>query len=69
MSVHREIAFEKEVCEVLGSHGWLYDDGAAAHYDRKLALYPPDLIAWLQESQPEAWSTHQQVQSLIESLA
>ena len=47
MSVHLEVAFETEICEHLGSHGWLYGQGSAAHYDRKLALYPPDLIAWL----------------------
>ncbi|MCP9793437.1 type I restriction endonuclease subunit R [Vulcanococcus limneticus Candia 3F8] len=60
MSVHLEVAFEKEVCENLGSHGWLYEDGAAAHYNRKLALYPPDLIAWLEESQKELWDTYRQ---------
>ena len=60
MSVHLESAFEAEICDHLGSHGWLYEEGSAAHYDRKLALYPPDLIAWLQESQPEAWQTYQQ---------
>jgi type I restriction enzyme, R subunit len=48
MSVHLELAFEEEVCEVLGSHGWLYADKTADHYDRKLALYPPDLTAWLE---------------------
>ncbi|NDD12707.1 MAG: type I restriction endonuclease subunit R, partial [Betaproteobacteria bacterium] len=60
MSVHLELAFEKEVCEYLGSHGWLYEDKTADNYDRKLALYPPDLIAWLQESQKDAWETYKQ---------
>ncbi|MFZ9464479.1 MAG: type I restriction endonuclease, partial [Vulcanococcus sp.] len=60
MSVHLESAFETEVCEVLGANGWLYDDGAAAHYDRRLALYPPDLIAWFEESQKELWDTYKQ---------
>ena len=60
MSVHLEHAFETEICEHLGSHGWLYEEGSAAHYDRKLALYPPDLIAWLQESQTDVWQTVQQ---------
>jgi type I restriction enzyme, R subunit len=55
MSVHLELAFEEEVCEVLGSHGWLYADKTADNYDRKLALYPPDLTAWLEESQKELW--------------
>ena len=60
MSLHHESAFEQEICDHLGAHGWLYEEGAAAHYDRRLALYPPDLIAWLQDSQNEAWQTYQQ---------
>ena len=60
MSIHHEIAFEQEICDYLGAHSWLYKDGAAAHYDLKLALYPPDLIAWLQESQTDAWTSYQQ---------
>ena len=60
MSVHLESAFEREICEHLGSHGWLYADKTADSYDRKLALYPPDLIAWLEESQKELWETYQQ---------
>ena len=60
MSVHHELAFEKEVCEYLGNHGWLYEDKTAENYDRKLALYPPDLTAWLEESQKDAWETYKQ---------
>lgn len=60
MSVHLESAFETEVCEYLGSHGWLYTDKTADHYDRKLALYPPDLTAWLEESQTDLWETYKQ---------
>ena len=58
MSIHLESAFEKEVCDYLGSHGWLYADKTADNYDRKLALYPPDLTAWLEESQEDAWETY-----------
>lgn len=36
MSVHLESAFETEVCEVLASHGWLYEDKTADNYDRQL---------------------------------
>jgi len=54
MSVRHEIAFEREICEHLGANGWLYQDGAAADYNRELALYPPDLIAWVQQAQPDA---------------
>ena len=60
MSLHHEVAFEREICEHLGANGWLFEEGSADAYDRRLALYPPDLIAWLQQSQNEAWSTYQQ---------
>ena len=60
MSIHLEVAFENEVCEHLASHGWHYDNGSASHYDRKLALYPPDLTAWLEESQKGAWDIYKQ---------
>ena len=50
MSIHHESAFEQEICEHLGSHGWLYDPDAATAYDRELALYPPDLIAWVRQA-------------------
>jgi type I restriction enzyme, R subunit len=60
MSIHLEVAFENEVCDHLASHGWHYDNGSASHYDRKLALYPPDLTAWLEESQKGAWDTYKQ---------
>ncbi|MFM8935969.1 MAG: hypothetical protein ACKOE9_03175 [Vulcanococcus sp.] len=38
MSVQLESAFPAAISEVLGSHGWLDDNGAAADNDRKLAL-------------------------------
>ena len=48
---HREIHFEAEIVAHLATHGWL--EGEAAKYDRELALYPEDLIGWLQDTQPE----------------
>ncbi|ABB57095.1 type I restriction endonuclease subunit R [Synechococcus elongatus] len=62
MTVHLESAFEAEICQDLAQQGWIYEEGAAADYDRALALYPPDLFAWLQQTQPEAWETLQQKQ-------
>jgi len=59
MSLHHEVAFEREICEHLGANGWLYEEGSAAAYSRELALYPPDLIAWVQEAHPEAWEVLQ----------
>ncbi|MDZ4800316.1 MAG: DEAD/DEAH box helicase family protein [Bryobacteraceae bacterium] len=57
MSLHKEIAFESEVCQHLGAHGWLYADSDAAGYDRAPALFPADVVAWIQAAQPAAWET------------
>lgn len=51
MGDHNEVVFEAEICEHLAAHGWLYsanDDG----YDRERALFPEDLSAWLEKTQP-----------------
>lgn len=57
MSIHKEVRFEDEICAYLGAHGWLYEPSSAASYDRSRALFPPDLIAWVQETQPKAWES------------
>ena len=57
MALHNEIEFENEICDHLGQHGWLYDSGDAADYDRARALFPADVIEWLKASQPKAWET------------
>jgi type I restriction enzyme R subunit len=59
MSLHKEISFEDEICAALGAQGWLYADKDAALYDRSRALWPEDLIAWLEASQPKSWETLQ----------
>jgi type I restriction enzyme, R subunit len=56
MALHNEIEFENDICEHLGAHGWLYAGPEDHfHYDKKRALYPADVVAWVQESQPAAW--------------
>ncbi len=55
MNLHQEHHFEREICERLAANGWLYAEGDAAHYDRQHALYLPDLVAWLQGTQPDSW--------------
>ena len=55
MSLHTEINFESEICEHLAANGWLYSDGDAAKYDRAHALFPEDVLAWVQATQPTAW--------------
>jgi type I restriction enzyme R subunit len=57
MSLHKEISFESEICQHLADHGWLYAEGDAAGYDRARALYPADVLAWVQATQPKAWKT------------
>jgi type I restriction enzyme R subunit len=55
MSLHREINFENEVCGHLAANGWLYAEGDAAKYDRARVLFPEDVLAWVQATQPKAW--------------
>ena len=55
MSLHKEIHFENDVCTYLAAHGWLYTADDAQHYDRARALFPQDVLAWVQVSQPAAW--------------
>lgn len=57
MTLHREIAFEDEICAAMASRGWLYAKGDAAAYDRARALFPADVAAWVQATQPDAWAT------------
>ena len=56
MSLHKEISFEKEVCEYLGSNGWHYSEKDASHYDRARAIFPPDIVDWIKVTQPDAWT-------------
>ncbi len=54
MSLHNEVELENEICEDLAANGWLYspnDEG----YDRARALFPEDVLAWVQATQPKAW--------------
>ena len=51
MADHNEVVFEDEICAHLESHGWLYAKNDAG-YDRERALFPADLFAWLEETQP-----------------
>ena len=57
MSLHKEVNFEVEICEHLAAHGWLCAEGDAANYDRARALFPADVLAWVQATQPDAWAT------------
>ncbi len=56
-TAYKEISFELEICQHLASNGWLHVEGDAAGYDRARALFPADVLAWVQTSQPKAWET------------
>jgi type I restriction enzyme R subunit len=36
-------------------HGWLYAEGDAKGYDTPRAIFPADVLAWVQATQPQAW--------------
>jgi type I restriction enzyme, R subunit len=59
MALHNEIQFELDICKHLAAHGWLYAEpgqaGDASDYDTPRALYPADVLAWVQTTQPQAW--------------
>ena len=57
-SLHQEHHFETAICNHLGQHGWLYAEGDATHYDRQNALFLPDLLTWLETTQPDSWQAH-----------
>ena len=54
MAIHNEYQFEIDVCDYLVSHGWLYskDDNG---YDAERALFPEDLLGFIQDTQPKSW--------------
>jgi type I restriction enzyme R subunit len=54
MSLHHEIQFENDICHHLAANGWRYAEGDTKFYDIPRALFPADVVAWVQESQPQA---------------
>ena len=50
---HHEIHFENHIAAQLQAQGWLL--GESRHYDVVRALYPEDVLAWVQASQPQVW--------------
>ena len=55
MNLHQEHHFEREICAHLAANGWLYAEGDAAKFDRASGLFLPDLLAWVEATQPESW--------------
>ncbi|BDY04690.1 DEAD/DEAH box helicase family protein [Ferrimonas sp. YFM] len=48
-----ELTFQNHIIDALKAQGWLV--GQSGGYDRDRALYPDDLVAYVQETQPETW--------------
>lgn len=53
MAAHHEIHFEDYITKQLVANGWV--EGSPAGYDKQTALYPDDVVTWVQKTQPEAW--------------
>ncbi|RZO84001.1 MAG: type I restriction endonuclease subunit R [Oceanococcus sp.] len=53
MADSKEIAFQNDILKAMQASGWLV--GESKHYDRERALYPEDLVAYVQQTQPQAW--------------
>ncbi|MDD0973188.1 type I restriction endonuclease subunit R [Pseudomonas fontis] len=50
--IHHECELERHIVEQLAAAGWLV--GKSADYDAARALFPDDVLGWLEESQPQA---------------
>lgn len=55
MSLHHECQFESEICEHLKATGWIRENQRDVGFVRGLCLFPQDVLAWVQQTQPEAW--------------
>ena len=53
-TAHHEKHFEAHIVQKLQGQGWLV--GTTAGYDIEHALYPEDLVGWLQETQEDKWT-------------
>ncbi|WP_428418633.1 type I restriction endonuclease subunit R [Methylibium sp.] len=52
-TAHREKYFEEYIVKQLAALGWKV--GETSGYDREHAVYPEDLLAWVQATQPKRW--------------
>jgi type I restriction enzyme, R subunit len=52
--MHKETNFEDEVQQALVTHGG-YTIGDPKHYDPALALFPQDILGFIQTTQPQIW--------------
>jgi type I restriction enzyme R subunit len=51
--LHHEVKFEEYVTQKLVENGWV--EGNPTAYDKERALYPEDVVAWVQGAFPDKW--------------
>ena len=55
--ITREKAHESAICKALAERGWTYEEGKNDQgWDRRLALYPADVLQWLSTQYPEEYA-------------
>lgn len=52
---YQEKELQKEIAEYLRDHGWLYSENSAG-YDKERALFPEDVLGWLEDTDPENYA-------------
>ena len=52
---HQEKAFQQQIAQSLGAAGWFVSEDASG-YDVERALYPADVLGWLQDSDPDNYA-------------
>lgn len=69
----KEAAFQQDIIDQMVAGGWRLGD--PAKYDRKLALYTDDCLAYVKSTQPKTWEKYEQLypgnaeQAFIDKLA
>lgn len=54
-ATHQELAFQDEIAAHLESNGWLRSRDSSG-YDKERALFPEDLLGWLEETDPDNYA-------------
>lgn len=54
-NLHQEHHFESDIYQHLAAHGWFYQEGDAALFDRAHGLFMPDLLTWVETTQPDSY--------------
>ncbi len=55
----KEAAFQQDIIDQMVEGGWQL--GEPVHYNRELALYTSDSLAYVQMTQPKEWEKYQQL--------